>query len=149
MGCVQHGAKVIVDGAHAIGNIDFNIEAIGADAYVTNCHKWLCTPRGAALVWVSKDMQQAVAPLVASHGAGLGFRAEHLWSGTADLSAWLSVAAAVDAFEKLGVHAMRQKRTQLLRNGAGHLLSAFQCAPPHFQVFQDSGANKLSGTPPC
>jgi selenocysteine lyase/cysteine desulfurase len=127
---VQHGAAAIVDGAHAIGNLGLDVEALGADAYVTNCHKWLCAPRGTALVWVSKAMQPAVAPLVASHGAGLGFQAEHLWAGTADLSAWLSVATAVEAAEKFGPGAARRKRVDILQDGTVTLLGALRCVIP-------------------
>ena len=129
---VQFGASIIVDGAHAVGNIPLSIPDLGVDAYVTNCHKWLCTPRGTALVWVSKKMQPAVLPLVASHGAGLGFQAEHLWAGTADMSAWLAVRTAVAAFERLGAKTLRAKQLATLEGGVADLLKACMCAlfPP-------------------
>ena len=125
---VQHGAKVLVDGAHAIGNITLNIPALGADAYVTNCHKWLCTPRGTALLWVAKGFQDTVRPLVPSHGADLGFQAEHFWQGTADWSAWLAVRTAVEAFERAGLKHLQRQQAELLQQGCALLVEAVRCA---------------------
>jgi selenocysteine lyase/cysteine desulfurase len=126
---VQHGALTIIDGAHAIGNIPLAIETLGVDAYVTNLHKWLCTPRGAALVWVSKLLQPLVRPLVTSHGVGLGFQAEHLWAGTADMSVWLSAQTAVEVFQRFGDDAMRKHRQVILKSGITNMVQAFQCVP--------------------
>ena len=43
--CREHGVLSIVDGAHAIGQVDIDLKAMDPDFYVTNCHKWLFAPR--------------------------------------------------------------------------------------------------------
>ena len=123
----------IIDGAHAIGNLpdlDITRYTLHPDAYVTNLHKWLYAPKGTALLWVSEALQGQVKPLVVSHAEGLGFAAEHLWTGTADLSPWLAVPAAIDVHKALGVSASHEHRAHTLEQGVAALVKAFRCLRP-------------------
>ncbi len=84
------GAEVLIDGAHVPGQLPLDIPALGADYYVANLHKWLFAPRGTAILWARPDLQGELHPLTISHGYGSGFLAEFDWTGTRDLSGWLS-----------------------------------------------------------
>jgi isopenicillin-N epimerase len=45
------GARVLVDAAHAPGQLPDDIAALGADHWIGNLHKWAYAPRGSAILW--------------------------------------------------------------------------------------------------
>lgn len=73
--------KVLVDGAHALGALPLNISSLDPDFYVSNAHKWLCCPKGVAFLYVRRELQSQVRPVVVSHGFGSGFSSEFVWTG--------------------------------------------------------------------
>jgi len=98
----QAGILTIVDGAHAPGQIDLDLTELGADLYTGACHKWMCAPKGAAFLFARPEVQARLEPLVVSWGwepdepGPSPFIDQQEWQGTRDLSAFLSVPAAIE-----------------------------------------------------
>ena len=93
---------VLVDGAHAPGMINVDLAALGVDFYTANCHKWICSPKGAAFLWVAEPYRDFMVAASVSHGyndgwlgSGSRFHAQFDWTGTDDPTARLCVAQAL------------------------------------------------------
>jgi isopenicillin-N epimerase len=101
----EAGILTVIDGAHAPGQLDLNVEEIGADFYTGNCHKWLCAPPGAGFLYARPEVQALLQPLIVSWGwesrnpSGNDFQDYFGWVGTHDPAAYLSVPAAI-AFQR-------------------------------------------------
>ncbi len=51
----RYGVRVMVDGAHAFGHIQFSIQDLHCDYYGTSLHKWLTVPLGAGFLYIKKE----------------------------------------------------------------------------------------------
>lgn len=63
------GTAVLVDGAQAVGAIDVDVRALGADFYSFNGYKWLCGPEGSGGLVVTEAWHDTLLP---SHGGAFG-----------------------------------------------------------------------------
>lgn len=105
----QRGIWSVIDGAHTPGHIKLDLDAIGADFYSGNCHKWLMTPKGSAFLHARPEVQGLLNPLVISHGwtadskqpgakgafGNSPFIDGIEVQGTRDPAAWLTIPAAL------------------------------------------------------
>ena len=123
--CRAHGVPVLVDGAHAPGQVPLDVPSIGADWYVGNCHKWLFAPKGAGFLWAAPHRQDGLHPVTISHGYGDGFLAEFDWTGTRDPSAWLCVPDGIAVHASLGGPALMARNAALAAEAAAMLAGRF------------------------
>jgi isopenicillin-N epimerase len=88
----------VVDGAHAPAHVPLDLDALGADFYAGNCHKWLCAPKGAGFLHVRADRQEVVdGPIVSwGYGEDATFLTRTEEQGTRDSAAYLTVPAAIE-----------------------------------------------------
>lgn len=100
------GLITIVDGAHIPGHIDLNISELNPDYYTGTTHKWMLTPKGSSFLYVKKELQESLDPLLVSWGyesvapGESRFLDYHETQGTRDISMFLSTSAAIDFLEQ-------------------------------------------------
>ncbi len=121
--CHAAGVPVLVDGAHGPGQVQLDLGALDADWYVGNCHKWWSAPKGCGFLHVRADRRADLHPVTISHGYEKGFTTEFDWTGTVDPTAYLSLPAALDFFERLGGAALMERNKSLAAE-AGALLAS-------------------------
>ena len=110
----RKGVEVMVDGAHAIAHIQFNIPDLHCDYYGASLHKWLSVPLGVGMLYVRKEKIENVWPLLAE-----GERKENDISrlnhiGTHPVHTDLTVADAVDFYKKIGAE-RKEERLRFLQ----------------------------------
>ncbi len=60
------GIEVMIDGAHAYAHFPFTRDELDCDYYGTSLHKWLLAPIGTGFLYVRKDKQKGLWPLMAA-----------------------------------------------------------------------------------
>lgn len=130
---------VLVDGAHGPGQVELDLAGLGVDFYTGNCHKWLCSPKSCAVLYVRPDRQERVRPLAQSYTPAdirapiSRFQLEHYWNGTYDPTPRLAVPAALDfmggLFAEGWPEVMSRNRERVLE-GRETVCSALGQPPP-------------------
>ncbi len=98
----EKGIMTFVDGAHAPGQIPLDLQNSPFDIYTGACHKWMMTPKGSSFLYVKKEYQQMVDPLVVSWGykalfpSSSQFLDYHQTNGTRDYSAFLTIPTVIE-----------------------------------------------------
>lgn len=102
----QLGLITIVDGAHVPGHIDLNIQELNPDFYTGTLHKWMLAPKGSSFLYVKKEFQTDIDPLVVSWGyeslapSDSQFLDYHEYQGTNDHSAYLCTPKVIQFLEE-------------------------------------------------
>ncbi len=100
------GLITIIDGAHVPGHIDLNISELNPDFYTGTLHKWMLAPKGSSFLYVKKEYQNTIDPLIVSWGyesvmpGDSQFLDYHEYQGTNDHSAYLCTPQVIDFLSK-------------------------------------------------
>ena len=133
------GVETIVDGAHSIGQVPLNLKKIDPAYFVSNCHKWLMTPKGSAFLYARKEFQDKTHPLVISHWANTirkdksRFTLEFLWCGTFNPSSIFVIPYAIDYFKSIypeGIEGIMKRNRDLCLKAREMLLKKLKVEKP-------------------
>ncbi len=127
--CRQRSIEILVDGAHAPGMIDLDLQAMDPDHYAANLHKWVGAPLGTAFLWSSPRVRGRVHPNVTSHFFREGFAAEFDWQGTRDISGWITAKDAIEDLMPLGWDRVQAHHHQLVSWAHAMLVERWEVEP--------------------
>jgi isopenicillin-N epimerase len=133
----EEGILSIIDAAHSPGQVPLDLKRLDADVVFGNCHKWMMSPKGAAFLYVRRELQRLVEPLIVSWGyrpkpeATTGSRFIDLlqWTGTKDPAAALTVPAAIEFMKEHNWQEVRLECHQLLRQAIERVSALTGLAP--------------------
>jgi len=105
------GVDVLVDGAHAVAHINFNLKDLGCDYYGSSLHKWLSTPLGAGMLYVNRPKIKELMPTIATwEDDPLNIKKLN-HTGTHPSHTDLTISNAIDYYLKIG----KQEKEDRLR----------------------------------
>ena len=131
------GLLSFVDGAHAPGQVPLDLRTLGADFYTGACHKWMMTPKGSSFLYVRRELQSLIDPLVISWGYKALFPSPsrfldyHQFNGTRDFSAFLTIPTAIEF--------MKQHDWEKVAAGCRQLVKANAAT-----LFEETGGSALA-----
>lgn len=100
------GLITIIDGAHVPGQMDLDLTELNPDFYTGTLHKWMLAPKGSSFLYVKKDFQEMLDPLVVGWGyesvtpGESQFLDYQEFQGTRDISAFLCTPKVIDFLEE-------------------------------------------------
>ena len=125
--CHEHGSKVMIDGAHAPGQIPIDVKATDAEFYLGNCHKWLFCPKGSAFMHVKKSEQKSdfPEPNVISSSGMRDFVGRYSYTGTRDYTAYATIYDGLKYSSYIGFEKMQKYNHNLVVDVGRRLTKAW------------------------
>ena len=112
----EHGVDVILDGAHALGQIDFDLPDMGVAFAGFNLHKWIGAPLTLGFMYIDPQRLADIAPDMGSQHypePDIRNRAPY---GTPNIPAWLSLPKVLQEHLDLGGSKAKGERLRALRD---------------------------------
>lgn len=134
----EKGIMTFVDGAHAPAQLPLQLQESPFDFYTGACHKWMMTPKGSSFLYIKREFQPLVDPLIVSWGykalfpSGSNFLDYHQTNGTRDYSAFLTIPTAIEFMKEHNWEQVAAECRALVQANAGafcDLLGATPLAP--------------------
>ena len=98
----RHDVDVVLDAAHAWGQLDFRLRDLGADFVGFNLHKWIGAPLGAGVLYVKRERLGSIDRMMADEGFPASDVRSRIHSGTTQFATLLTVPTALDFHDAVG-----------------------------------------------
>ncbi|MGA9701252.1 aminotransferase class V-fold PLP-dependent enzyme [Pseudomonas sp.] len=112
----EQGVDVILDGAHALGQIEFNLAALGIQFAGFNLHKWIGAPLTLGFLYIAPERLAAIDPDMGEfHYPTTDVRARTPYS-TPNFPALMTLPLVLEEHRALGGSAAKGARVNFLRD---------------------------------
>ena len=110
----RRGVDVILDAAHSVGHVDFNIKQLGCAFVGVNLHKWVGAPIGCGVIYIDKNRIEDIDTYMGKT-PGSGKVTARVDTGTANMAAHMAIPKAIEFHEQIGT-AYKEARLRYLRS---------------------------------
>ncbi|PPA05075.1 class V aminotransferase [Pseudomonas sp. MWU12-2312b] len=129
----EHGVDVILDGAHALGQLEFDLEELGIAFAAYNLHKWIGAPLTLGFLYIARERLADIDPDMGEmHFPITDIRARTPYS-TPNIPALLTLPLVLEEHWAMGGAAAKGMRLNYLRNlwvRAAHELPGIEVLTP-------------------
>jgi selenocysteine lyase/cysteine desulfurase len=129
----EHGVDVILDGAHALGQLEFDLEELGIAFAAYNLHKWIGAPLTLGFLYIAPERLADIDPDMGEmHFPITDIRARTPYS-TPNIPALLTLPLVLEEHWAMGGAAAKGMRLNYLRNlwvRAAHELPGIEVLTP-------------------
>lgn len=112
----EHGVDVILDGAHALGQLDFKLDELGVAFAGYNLQKWIGAPLSLGFIYVARERITAIDPDMGD----TRYAADDILSlvpyGTPNIPAWMTLPKVFEEHLAMGGSAAKGARLSYLRD---------------------------------
>lgn len=111
----SRGADILLDAAHALGQIDFSLNDLGVDFAGFNLHKWIGAPLGVGVLYIKRDRIGDIERMMGDEDEPPESITSRIHSGTVNFAIPLTVPAALDFHDAVGPQ-LKTARLRYLRD---------------------------------
>jgi len=111
----RHGVEVIVDAAHAWGQLDFKLPDLQADFVGLTCQKWIGAPIGVGVMYIRRSRLDAIDVAIGNDQGPSDAIGRRIHTGTSNFAGYLALEQALDFHERISARA-KERRLRHLRD---------------------------------
>jgi selenocysteine lyase/cysteine desulfurase len=112
----EHGVDVILDGAHALGQLDFKLDELGVAFAGYNLQKWIGAPLSLGFIYVARDRISAIDPDMGDTRYASDDILSLVPYGTPNIPAWMTLPKVFEEHAAMGGSASKGARLSYLRD---------------------------------
>lgn len=112
----EHGVDIILDGAHALGQIEFDLEALGIAFAGYNLHKWIGSPLTLGFIYIAPQRLADIDPDMGEMHFSAGDIRSRTPYSTPNIPALMTLPLVFEEHRSLGGAAAKGARVNYLRN---------------------------------